>query len=195
MLPDNKLSTFPVAASFLVPTRRDANVDYEYGGIRLRDTTQGLQYQLWRSEYVDGSILLVPERTGSRVSVVNRTGVIHHSFAFDQNMNPCVVYKVGLGSTFMYWYDPVAGSQQTLELDGTIEYPQVTLDDNRQFNLGSSDIILSYIRDGKLYYRLQRERYLQEHFLEDTPDRKLTQTGMTRNLRFRWRHVRKKQGD
>lgn len=193
MLPENKLSSKVVAAAFLTPLRNDGNVDYEWGGVKLRDTSQGLQKYQWRSDYIGDRIVLY-SGVAAGVPVVQSAGIIHHSFAFDQNMNPCVVYNKA-GVTYYYWYDPVEGKQTTMAFDVYMEYPQVSLDDHRQHQLGNSDIILSYIRDGKLYYRLQRERYLQEHFLEDTPDHKLMQIGMTKNLRFRWRYVRKKQGE
>ena len=193
MFPENKLSTRPVAAAFLTPLRNDSNIDYEWGGVRLRDPSQGLLKYIWRSEYKGGSIRLL-NGVDAGVAVVNSTGITHHSFAFDQNMNPCVVYNKA-GVTYYYWYDPIKGKQTTLAFDDYFEYPQVTLDDHRQPRLGVSDIVMSYIREDKLYYRLQRERYLQEHFLEDVPQMKLMQTGMTKNLRFRWRYVRKKQGE
>ena len=193
MLPENKLSSRPVAAAFLTPLRNSPDVDYEWGGVNLRDTSQGLLKYLWRSDYIGGELVLL-NGVGTVVSVVKSRGITHHSFAFDQNMNPCVVYNKG-GVTYYYWYDPIEGQQTTMSFDEYFEYPQVTLDDHRQHQLGVSDIVMSYIRDDKLYYRLQRERYLQEHFLEDTPNMRLTQTGMTKNLRFRWRYVRKKQGE
>lgn len=193
MLPKNKLSTHPVAAAFLTPLRNDGNVDYELGGVALRDTSQGLRSYLWRSDYINTNVYLYREQF-LMGAVVQATGITHHSFAFDQNMNPCVVYNKD-GVTYLYWYDPVQSKQTTLKFDDYFEYPQVTLDDHRQHQLGNSDIILSYIRDDKLYYRLQRERYLQEHFLADTPNHKLMQIGMTRNLRLRWRYVHKKQGE
>lgn len=181
-----------VAAAFLTPLRNSPDVDYEWGGIRLRDTSQGLLKYQWRSHYLDGSLKLY-NGVNAPVEVIKSNGIIHHSFAFDQNMNPCVVYNKA-GVTYYYWYDPIEGKQTTMSFDVYMEYPQVSLDDHRQHQLGASDIILSYIRDDKLYYRLQRERYLQEHFLEDVPHMKLMQIGMTKNLRFRWRYVRKKQG-
>ena len=193
MLPENKLSSEVVAAAFLTQLRNSSDVDYEWGGVRLRDTSQGLLKYQWRSQYLGDSLKLY-SGAAAPVEVIKSAGITHHSFAFDQNMQPCVVYNKA-GTTYYYWYDPIEGKQTTMSFDDYMEYPQVSLDDHRQHQLGVSDIILSYIRDDKLYYRLQRERYLQEHFLEDVPHMKLMQIGMTKNLRFRWRYVRKKQGE
>ena len=136
MLPENQLSSTPVPDAFLVPMRRSPDVDYEFGGIQLQDITQGLQYQLWESSYNGSSIRLHPKRTGSAQVVVTHQGILHHSFAFDQNMNPCVVYKTAT-KTFLYWYNPLIGDQETIELDPTIETPQVSVDDNRRFQLAN----------------------------------------------------------
>lgn len=193
MLPESKLSSKVVAAAFLTPLRNSSDIDYEWGGVKLRDTSQGLLKYLWRSEYSDGALKLY-NGVDAPVTVLRSAGITHHSFAFDQNMNLCVIYNKA-GVTYYYWYDPIEGKQTTMSFDDYMEYPQVSLDDHRQHQLGVSDIIMSYIREYKLYYRLQRERYLQEHFLEDTPQMKLMQIGMTKNLRFRWRYVRKKQGE
>lgn len=186
------LSSQVIPAKFLTPMRAVDYVDYEWGGVRIRDTSQGLMSHLWTGIY-----------EGSTLSLSN--GVVRHniniglnvrsmSFCFDQNMNPAVVY-VRNGVGYLYWYDPVAAAQVTLQLDYVVEYPQITLDDHRASQVGASDIILSYIRDDKLYCRIQRERYLQEHFLEDVPNRRLKQVGMTANYRLRWRHVQKELGE
>ena len=192
MLPESKLSTIPVAESFLTPLRKDPERDYEWGGKDIQDMTKGLLYKMWTSHY-DGSRITVTNGEVTRTLLI-LPFVDHHSFAFDQNMQPCVVY-VQYGLTKFWYYDTIEAKHITLNYGAGYEYPQVTLDDHRQHQLGISDIILSYIREDKLYYRLQRERYLQENFLKDVPHMKLTQTGMTRNYRFRWRYVRKKQGE
>ena len=192
MLPENKLSTHVIASSFLTPLRKSSAVDYEWGGVDIHDTSQGLLYRIWTSTY-DGTSIRVTNGLRSRV-LLTLKNVTYHSFAFDQNMQPCVAYVMN-GKTFFWYFDTLQSKHITLDYGVGYEYPQVTLDDHRQHQLGVSDIILSYIREDKLYYRLQRERYLQENFLEDVPHMKLTQTGMTRNYRFRWRYVRKKQGE
>ncbi|WOE40658.1 hypothetical protein [Acinetobacter chinensis] len=121
------------------------------------------------------------------VSVIQSTDISHHSFAFDQNMNPCIVYNKA-GTTYCYWYDPVKGEQTTMEFDVYMESPQVSLDDHRH-QLGSSDIILSYTREDKLCYRQQRDRYQIEYILGDARNQKLTQIGMSKNNRFQFRLV------
>lgn len=193
MIPDGKLSTVPVAAEFLTPLRRSSHTDYEWGGVALRDTSQGLQKYMWVSEYRNG-VLYLSNGVDAPVPVVTSSGITHHSFAFDQNMNPCVVYNKG-SQTWFYWYNSLIGEQETMLLDEYMEYPQVSLDDHRPQQTGNSDIILAYTREDNLYYRLQRERYLQEHFLETSPRMRLTQIGMTKNLRFRWRYIRKSKGE
>lgn len=184
MLPSTNLSSLAITESFRVPLRYKSDIDYELGGIDFKDTTQGLECCLWTSEY-DGSTLTISTPDVSYV-VITDTGIDHHSFTFDQNMNPCVIFTKGI-STYMYWYDPVIGKQTTTLMPVVMEDAQISLDDHRPYFSSNSDIILSYVRDGKLYYRVQRERYLQEHLLHEVTGNKLTQIGMSTNLRFRWR--------
>ena len=60
MLPDNKISSEAVPSSFLTPDRNPTNllIDYEFGGVDIRDTSQGLNKYLWQCNYEDGWIVL-----------------------------------------------------------------------------------------------------------------------------------------
>lgn len=192
MLPDGVISTHVVSSSFLTPLRKVAYVDFEWGGLDIQDTSKGLLYRLWES-YYDGTTIRITDGVKVR-RLLTLDNVTYHSFAFDQNMQPCVAY-VQRGVTKFWYYDTVGDSYITTVYEGVLEYPQLTLDDHRTNQLGNSDVFLSYIREGKLYYRLQRDRYLIEHFVQDAPNHRLTQTGMTRNYRFRWRLVHKIKGE
>lgn len=192
MFPSNELSTTSVSAAFNTPVRRNPLRDYEWGGVDIQDVSLGLLYKVWVSEY-DGTNISITNGEVHR-TLLSVSDVDHISFAFDQNMQPCVAYT-SLGSTKFWYFDNIASQYITLDYGAGPEYPQVSLDGNRKDQLGSSDVILSYILNDKLYYRLQRERYLQEHFLLDTPNMKLMQIGMAKNLRFRWRYVHKIKGE
>lgn len=192
MLPDNDLSSEPVIDRFTVPLRRSPYVDYEWGGVAVRDSTKGLLHAIWQSSYDGTYLTLGYDDIEHKINI--GADVQNLSFAFDQNMNPCVVYNKD-DSTYLYWYDTLQGAQVTTKMSTKFEYPQMSLDEHRTEFISTSDIILSYTRDNKLYYRLQRERYLQEHFLADLPDQRLTQIGMSNNYRFRWRYKKKLKGE
>lgn len=192
MLPQSKLSTRVVPSAFLTPLRMSALVDYEWGGIMVQDPSKGLMYRMWTSLY-ESDVLTISNGI-QRYVLLRLSGITYHSFAFDQNMQPAVVYTTE-DAVYYRYFDTVTGVFVTIELDSGCEYPQVTLDEHRANQLEVSDLILSYVREDKLYYRLQRDRYLIEHFVQDAPRRRLTQAGMTRNYRFRWRLVHKIKGE
>lgn len=187
-------SSKPVTSTFIVPQRHHTNMDFELGGLAVQDGSLGLTYQLWSSVYSDGRIILRPKEGAPYL--FDSGACIEHSFTFDQNMNTCIVWNSDASKpTKLNWYDPLIGDQVTWDLPAHYDNPYVVLDDHREFRRGDSDILLVYIYQGKLRYRLQRERYLQEHIISDALNRKLTQAGMTRNYRFRFRTVFQNKGE
>lgn len=194
MLPDNTLSTAPVISPMLYPKNLDiVGVEsFDLGGIGLNDPSQGLQYQAWHAwsdiEDETGTVFLGP--IGQTVPYIQLPGVTQVSITFDQNMNPFLAF-VQNGVAKFRWWDTVTSSYQVTDLPVGSTFPRASLDDKRQFSLGSSDIILAYIRDSNLYYRQQRDRYENEYLLY--PDLNLYITaprlhdvGMGTNLRFQF---------
>ena len=101
-------------------------------------------------------------------------------FAFVQN-----------GIARFRWWDSLTSSYQITDLPAGSTSPRASLDDKREFALGSSDIILAYIRDGNLYFRQQRDRYLIEYILYPDLnlaiiDPRIQDVGMGINLRFQF---------
>lgn len=193
MLPGNTLSSTPIITAFLYPKNlQTANFEsVDLGGIALNDPSAGLMYQGWKAFFLqddpDGVVYLGPIN-GPYSPYINFPGISTISVTFDQNMNPFLaVTQAGIAK--FHWWDSLTSSYQTTNLPAGSKYPKASLDDKRQFALGSSDIILSYIRDGNLYYRQQRERYLIEHLLyadlnQDIIDPILTDVGMSVGSRF-----------
>ena len=128
MLPDGVISTHAVSSSFLTPLRKVAYVDFEWGGLDIQDTSKGLLYRLWES-YYDGTTIRITDGVKVR-RLLTLDNVTYHSFAFDQNMQPCVAY-VQRGVTKFWYYDTVGNSYITTVYEGVLEYPQLTLDDHR----------------------------------------------------------------
>lgn len=189
MLPD--LSSKPIPEVFLTPLRKDAHRDYSWGGVALQDTSKGLATKLWYSKYLNSSIYLCNDAQCYLV-LSNIPSVDYLSFTFDQNMRPCVAWSVaGVSGFSMYWYSTLAGDFIISKFSGT--QPQVTLDDIRptMVNLGITDIVLGYSADGGIEYRIQRERFDVVHTLPNTRYCVITHMGMTRNLRFIFRHTYK----
>jgi hypothetical protein len=79
-------------------------------------------------------------------------------------MNPCVAF-VQDGDLWLWWFDSVAHAQVFTEFSG--EQPRVAMDDKRTTQSLANDILFTYIRDDKLYYREQRDRFGVEYLLTD----------------------------
>lgn len=186
MLPDDGLTFLAVTDQFMVPARNDPNSDYEYGSAAIGAADAGRLSHLWHSEYDGSKLELV--NSEMRFTALELADISSHSFAFDQNMRPAVAY-VRHGRTALLYRDAAAGEYIIRTFGEGFHSPQLSLDDPREQQISRSDIILSYVRNGLLCYRRQRDRYLIEHVLSDAKNQKLTQAGMTRNLRWRWRLV------
>ncbi len=193
MLPDGVLSTIPIVGNYLIPDDREPNpfISYELGGIALNDPSEGLQDQVWWARlYKDGvteidTVYIGADNTPEEVWFTN-TDFTEISLAFDQNMNPVLAYMQD-GTAKFYWYDTTIEDYTTTTLPAGSRSPKVCLDDKRHLEVASSDIILSYMRDDKLYYRQQRERYNTEHLLKTgLGAQDLIQIGMNSKFRLQF---------
>lgn len=187
---EHRLSTTVVQSDWISPDERTRSLDedYEAGPIALNDTSQGLKNQVWHLtwDFASGDFTATPETTGSPQVVLNATSVTQCSLAFDQNAHINIAYTSG-GVAFLYWYDTVADNWTTTQLGSSVITPTLTLDDKRQRQTNSSDVLLWYTKqnpDGStnLYTKEQRDRYLIEYDMGPFP-RYLYKLGM--NVGFR----------
>lgn len=199
MIPQNVLSTTPDPGAFRAPHDRvkERLIDYELGGRAIQDPSAGLELQVWRGRYLDGAIVLDVPGVVEPVSVLEIADVTEFQFTFDQNMQPAIAYVLNDQTAHWYWFDATVQGFETLDLpEGSIT-PRCTLDDKREASgtlSGASDIILTYLRAGTLYYRVQRERYEDEHELATGLEGyEIGQFGMNRVLRMQWQLVRRPQ--
>lgn len=190
MIPELRASSSPVPAAFAYTAERTSPLnDSEMGGVALRDTSQGLLVRMWNCRYdrAAGDVIVGAEGVPDAV-LFNRPDITELSLTFDQNMAPFIAF-VQTGQAKFFWYDPVVQDYAFEEtLLAGCSSPRCSLDDKRANFVGGSDIVLAYVRAGALYMRLQRERYLVEHFLQAGVD-KLYQVGMARNGRFQWSYL------
>jgi hypothetical protein len=189
MLPDEVLSSQTIAAQFLFPRNipRQALIDYEYGGVAINDGTRGLRVKVWKGEYIEEQIVL--SATGvAPTPIITVPGLRDFQFTFDRNMNPFICYELEDGSTpRFYWFDTVPSAFITTILPSGSVTPRCAHDDNRDLQSAAADIILAYCRGGNLYFRAQRERYLEEHLLSDEAGESgLVQVGMNNVWRFQF---------
>lgn len=179
MLPNNALSSQPVTAQFFTQWRDDPLVDFEFGGTALQDSSAGLSAELWKCFYEDDSIKLSYDQ--QEQTVLNVENVTALSLGFDLSMRPVIAYLAN-EHCYLWFYDTAVSKQITADLGTGITFPQLSLDERRLVQSSNSDVILSYIRDNKMYMRIQRERFQIEH--EITQAKRLIQIGMMKNYRF-----------
>lgn len=177
--PDNRLSTTLLAAAYVTPydlIPPNKTTAYAIGGVGLNDSSQGLNVQLWTATVVGDEVKLVAPNQTVAITVFSAPDITALTIAFDQNMRVTLCY-VQYGVAKLYWYDTNIAGYAITEFPGAIT-PRVTLDDRRDLESSTSDIVLAYVKNDNLYFRLQRERYLTERLLKANVQATLTQMGM-----------------
>lgn len=170
MIPQQVLSPTPYVANYFVPDG-DPSItelyDLELGGVGLSDPSQGLQVQNW-SLTVDNTLgtFTIASATQAPLVLFTRTNPTWGRLAFDQNMKPFVAFIDQTGAHY-YWWDPTIPGNTITDLPAGVSFPCCSMDDKRNIAtiVGYNDIILSYILNGNLYFRAQRDRYLVEYLL------------------------------
>lgn len=187
-LPDNPLTLtepLPYIEPDDLPFKR--LVSHERGGIALNDPSQGLDVQNWRLES-DGSMVRLFSEMGSPIDLFPDSGIRQLSLTFDQNMRTVIAAEYISGGVDLIWYDTLAALEETTFFSD-IRAPVVSLDDKRESQSGTSDVIFGYVRnsDNMLCYRQQRERFNAEHELVQlAPRSRLRNLGMTEQMRMQF---------
>lgn len=191
MIPEQRLSTETILGPYIFPYDQEITdvQDWEMGGIAISDTSQGRQYQAWKSSCSPaGVITLHPQETGDPVVIYTKAGIIQHSFSFDQNMRWTLAYTLSDGAIEHVWYNSSIANYELARYDNGEQFPRVCMDDTREFQVTASDNILSYIKNGGLYFRAQRDRYLIEYTLLTgiAPETLLLNMGMNTKWRLQF---------
>lgn len=186
-LPNNSLSSLKKPEPFVegaqFPILLDK--DIERGGIAIQDSSQGLDVKFWYAEIINNSDIIIYADDVEPITFYSGNNITEVSLAFDQVMRPTVAF-VEDGMAKLRWYDSQAGETVTTEYSSDYVSPKVTLDLNKQSQVGESDIIFAYVRDNKLYYRDQGDRYGVEYLLSERPLRRLQKIGFTAGSRMQF---------
>ena len=192
MIPDNELSTTPVVSPLMFPKNTPVVglEAFELGGVALNNPSQGLMVKPWRAFIDDLGNTYVEAAGVPPTFVVNLPDVSTLSLTFDQNMNVFLAFTQS-GQAKFYWFDPIASAYTITNLPVGSTFPRCSLDDKRELASSTSDIIVAYLRNGNLYFRQQRDRYLIEYLLYpdinlDIIDAQIIEIGMGNNLRFQF---------
>lgn len=178
MIPESRLSSAVVSAPFLAPDDLDSPpwMDRELGGVELYDASQGLQVKTWTIRLVAGEVRLTAAGS-TETTLFSGAGITELSLAFDQSMRPYVAF-VQAGEAKYWWYDSLIEDSVFSTLPAGTVTPRVCLDDKRDRQSGTSDVILAYVRDGNLYFRAQRDRFGVEYELQADVGGTLVRVGM-----------------
>lgn len=207
MIPNNVLSTEVIRAPYVRPYNTSSSdfERFEFGGVAIQDTSAGLRYQTWFGEWHEdtGQAILTPLTTKAPVTIFTETAVEEFLFTFDQNMR-WVAATQKTGNVYnLRWYDTVVEAYVVTPFSNIVS-AFLRLDDNRDIEVlqGKADVIFAYITaNGRLCFRMQRERFATEHVLSATLPPKhwnlrISHMGLTKKLRLQWRLVyRIKSGD
>lgn len=168
-IPGDRLSSLVIAGHFLSPDNLEsfALLDYELGGIGLNDTSEGMRYQTWLARYFadTGDFVLSADNVPATI-VHTVAGVTEFSFTFDQNMQPFITY-VEAGVAKFWWWNTDIQAYDISNLPAGSLTPKCCLDDKRESQTTSSDIILCYVHAGALKERNQRDRFTAEFILDN----------------------------
>ena len=180
MFPENRLSKTPVPSDFNKP-KKTKLTDYEWGGVDIRNTTQGLYHSIWRGEYQGDSIKVTNDINTHFIPTPSNLQEV--SFCFDYNMNYMLAYTDDQEKSYIEYYDTLENDYVKKEIVG--KNLIVSLDVAKPYLSSTNDIILSYIKDDSLCFRLQRERFDIERVLK-TGVTSLYNAGLMTNFRFGW---------
>lgn len=185
---ENRLSTTLVASPYTYPytlTSADRKVAYALGGVALSDASQGLAVQLWTATAKPTHVELTAPNQATPIVILTQPDIAELTLAFDQNMNVTLAY-VQLGQAKLYWFDTFISAYTITTFPLAIS-PRVTLDDRRELQTALSDVVLGYVRADNLYFRLQRDRYLNEYLLKLNVAGRLEQMGMNTKNRLQFK--------
>ena len=189
MFTDNLFSSKVVAAELLRPDEHDPEYirDYERGGVALRETVAGINKKEWEFFIKDRTIFGKITGTDKSFPIITGKGFTEVVGSFDRNMNPVLVYYADNAYHF-YWFDTVTNNYVTEELTSDVTSPRLCHDDKRDEALVYSDVILTYIKDTKLIYRLQRDRFTLNYIAGEKgiKGREIIRFGMNKSLRLQW---------
>jgi len=197
MLPEGGLSDPTAWSPFLYPDSVPSVPlgpcttprDLEIGGVDIGDAGLGMQVQVWQFRIAGDTLQVGPDPNGPWTDFLAAPSTTELSGTFDSSMNPVVGY-VQSGITKLFWFDTSVLQYVVTEFPGASS-PRLSRDDKRDSQASIADAIFTYLKDGKLYYRQQRDRYGVEYFLMDAPEGtiRLGRFGMNEGLRLQWEFI------
>lgn len=153
--------------------------------------TTGPRTYYWRA-FIEGNKVKVQREDSSSsqdvYAIPNGSKIQQLDLTFDANMQTFLAIVMD-SKPYYYGFDANANTYAMKSLDPDITYPRCDYDNNP--DISKADVILGYMRPGgKLYYTLQRERFLTERLVKTDPQKSmLWRCGLSKDgrLAFQWR--------
>ncbi|MCJ8293384.1 MAG: hypothetical protein MJK15_03175 [Colwellia sp.] len=156
------------------------------GPIALNDASEGLNNKFWATYYdpITDNIIL-DDLAGTTEVITNEPlGVTRIGLAFDQNGNDVYAWITETDILMLRFFDSGIPGDTIVNL-GAAQDVVITMDMKYQPSNARSDVLLFYIRNGGIFYRVQRESYAIEN---PTPviagASRLIDSGMRTDYRF-----------
>ena len=165
--------------TILSPIARPRNEFYglhkskSYGGVAIGDTSEPLNKYIWDGEYDKdaGSFSFWRRDLGKNTKTTvfeGKKDILSIDFCFDQNMRAFISYEQNYQS--YYWHFNAENSTyDEVKLENATRFPRCCLYTAQPYSIPDSDIVIAYIRNNKLLFRVQRERFLKEYLIKEDP--------------------------
>lgn len=147
---------------------------YTEGGAVIGKTDDELQGYVWKA-YIKGDKVLLHREdspTDTLLTLVTQKGVTQIDITFDQTMRPFLTYVAG-GKAYYLHFNANSSKYEKVALPNDVTSPRCEIDYRDKEDISKSDIILGYTNQGKLCYRIQRERFSKEHVIMTDPKKTL----------------------
>jgi len=172
--PANKEFYHMADQEFLEPRNRHYPMTeaWSLGTKAINDTSTDLNTHNWFGWVENGWFKIKREDLTEVHDIVElpKGKLTQLDFCFDQTMKPIAVFVID-SETYLYFYRDNTFAFE--KLDANIKCPRLVLDNYYLADVGVSDVILGYCYNGKLCYRIQRERYGTEYVIGTDPDKHL----------------------
>jgi hypothetical protein len=164
------------------------------GPIGINDPSKELNNRFWATYFNPSTNDIELEDIENEITtiIINEPdGVTNIGLAFDQNANDVYAWITGLGELKLRWFDASLPGDAVLSL-GQAQSVTITMDTKYFPSSADSDILIFYIRDEAIYYRIQRDKYATEYATPVIENAKtLIDSGTRRDYRFqiRWTEI------
>ena len=144
-----------------------------YGGKAVGDTSEPLDKYIWDGEYEPktGSFSFWRRDLGKETKQTvfeGKKDILSIDFCFDQNMRAFISYEQNYES--YYWhFNAEFSTYDEVKLENATRFPRCCLYTAMPYSIPDSDVILAYMRNNQLSFRVQRERFLKEYNLKYDP--------------------------